>query len=236
MMGFFRFSGAHTEMRSLVLPLLGAALLWLPLSGCGAHKRPRPAPITLTAPPTLRQTPLYTSDMGGKAPSLPPLPGAEAPAAQPSPPANPEPRKPTPTPVRHAKPSPSKPADESDTAGSKEEPAGNSTETAPAPPVTVAKKSADADTVASPIGPLTAGSTPDAGQSHHDAGDLIHSTQNGVNNLKRTLSTEQTKIVLQIHSFLQQAQKALDNGDNDGAYTLATKAHVLLDELTPASQ
>jgi hypothetical protein len=31
---------------------------------------------------------------------------------------------------------------------------------------------------------------------------------------------------------LKQAQQALDNGDTDGAHTLATKAKLLLDELT----
>ncbi|MGI8770443.1 MAG: hypothetical protein ACR2JE_03300 [Acidobacteriaceae bacterium] len=243
MMAFLRFSGLSAEIRRFGLPLAGAALLLLPLSGCGLHKKPKPAAITLTPPPTLRQVPLYTSDMGGKAPTLPPLPGPDVPAAQPSPPASPEPRKAAaPTPVHHAKPSPAKPAGESDTSAStsKEVPAASGPDGSTAPPappaVSVANKTAAGDTVASPIGQLTTGNTPDAGQSHHDAGDLIHSTQNGVNNLKRTLSAEETKIVIQIHSFLQQAQKALDNGDNDGAYTLATKAHVLLDELTPASQ
>jgi outer membrane biosynthesis protein TonB len=235
-MTFLRLSRAPVTIRLFGLPLVGAALLVLPLTGCSAHKRPKPAAITLVPPPTLRQTPLYTSDMGAKAPSLPPLPGPGVPAAQPSPPANPEPKKPAPAPVHHTKPSPAKPVAESDTIASVEEPPPPTAEAAVPPPPTAAEKTKENEAVASPIGPLTAGSTPDAGQTHHDAGDLIRSTQNGIGNLKRALSAEENKIALQIHSFLQQAQRALDNGDNEGAYTLATKAHVLLDELTPTSQ
>ncbi len=239
MTAFHRFFEAPLASRQLGLPLLGAVLVLLPLTGCSLHKKPPPAAVTLTPPPTLRQTPLYTSDMGGKAPGLPQLPGSEVPSAQPSPPANPEPRKPATPVVHHAKPSPAKPAGESE-ASAKEEPPATETDTPAAPPATpptkVISKIPETDVVASPIGQLTTGSTPDTAQSHHDAGDLIRSTQEGINNLKRTLSAEQTKIVIQIHSFLQQAQKALDNGDNDGAFTLATKAHVLLDELTPPSQ
>jgi outer membrane biosynthesis protein TonB len=235
MMAFLRFSRALVITRLSGLPLFTAALLAVSLTGCSAHKKPKPAAITLTPPPTLRQTPLYTSEMGDKAPTLPPLPGPGVPAAQPSPPANPEPRKPAATPVHHPKPSPAKPVAESDTIASMEEPPPPAGDAAPPPP-TAAEKTKENEAVASPIGPLTTGSTPDAGETHHDAGDLIHSTQNGITNLKRALSAEENKIVLQIHSFLQQAQRALDNGDNEGAFTLATKAHVLLDELTPTSQ
>jgi ribosomal protein S20 len=35
----------------------------------------------------------------------------------------------------------------------------------------------------------------------------------------------------QIRTFLKQAEQAMDNGDMDGAHTLATKAKLLLDEL-----
>jgi phosphoribosylformimino-5-aminoimidazole carboxamide ribonucleotide (ProFAR) isomerase len=51
----------------------------------------------------------------------------------------------------------------------------------------------------------------------------------------RNLNGDQNKTVVQIRSFLDQAQRALHNGDVDGAHTLATKAKTLLDELTGAS-
>ena len=47
-----------------------------------------------------------------------------------------------------------------------------------------------------------------------------------------TVSTEEKATAAQIHNYLKQAQQALDNGDTDGAHLLATKAKVLLDELT----
>jgi hypothetical protein len=46
------------------------------------------------------------------------------------------------------------------------------------------------------------------------------------------LSADEKVTVAQTRTFLSQAQKALDSGDADGAHTLATKARLLLDELT----
>ncbi len=65
-------------------------------------------------------------------------------------------------------------------------------------------------------------------------GHAIDSTQRGVASLRK-LNGDQNKTVVQIRSFLEQAQRALHNGDVDGAHTLATKAKTLLDELTGAS-
>jgi hypothetical protein len=236
-----RFAGA---------PLLGASLLLVPLTGC-IHKKVKPAVIAHTVPPPLSQSPLYTSEMGDKAPPLPPIPASDgASQAQPAPPAQPDPKKYSPPPHK-VKPSPAKPASEGETSAAAKEavpasgPPGAQTgatagaevasSAAPTAPITVAKKATEDEAVASPIGQLTAGSTQDAGQSRHEASELIRTTQNGVTGIKRSLTSDQNKIVLQIHSFLQQAQKALDNGDTDGAYTLATKAHVLLDELVAPS-
>jgi hypothetical protein len=84
------------------------------------------------------------------------------------------------------------------------------------------------------IGQLTAAPSPDSSGSRQQASDLIDSTQRGVNSL-HNLSGDQNKTVAQIRSFLDQAERALHNGDLDGAHTLATKAKTLLDELTGAS-
>jgi len=85
-----------------------------------------------------------------------------------------------------------------------------------------------------PIGQLTAGPTQDTRGSRQQAVTLIDSTQRGVASL-RNLNGDQNKTVVQIRSFLEQAMRALHNGDVDGAQTLATKAKTLLDELTGAS-
>ena len=53
-----------------------------------------------------------------------------------------------------------------------------------------------------------------------------------MNGIKRPLSTDEKTTATQIRNYLKQAQQALDNGDTDGAHSLATKAKLLLDELT----
>jgi ribosomal protein S20 len=65
-----------------------------------------------------------------------------------------------------------------------------------------------------------------------ETADLIGGTEQGLSGIKRSLSTEEKVTAAQIRTFLKQAQQALDNGDSDGAHTLATKAKLLLDELT----
>jgi hypothetical protein len=84
------------------------------------------------------------------------------------------------------------------------------------------------------IGQLTAAPSADSSGSRQEAADLIGSTERGVNGL-HNLKGDQPKTVAQIRSFLDQAERALHNGDLDGAHTLATKAKTLLDELTGAS-
>jgi ribosomal protein S20 len=69
-------------------------------------------------------------------------------------------------------------------------------------------------------------------RTKHETADLITETQQGLNGIKRNLSPEEKVTATQIRTFLKQAQQALDNGDTDGAHTLATKAKLLLDELT----
>jgi hypothetical protein len=85
---------------------------------------------------------------------------------------------------------------------------------------------------ASPIGQLTTGDSALGERTKHETADLIGETQQGLNGIKRSLSTEEKVTAAQIRTFLKQAQQALDNGDTDGAHTLATKAKLLLDELT----
>jgi hypothetical protein len=84
----------------------------------------------------------------------------------------------------------------------------------------------------SPIGQLTTGDSAMGEKAKRETADLIGGTEQGLNSIKRPLSTEEKVTAAQIHTFLKQAQQALDNGDTDGAHTLATKAKLLLDELT----
>ena len=61
-------------------------------------------------------------------------------------------------------------------------------------------------------------------KTKHETTDLIGNTQQGLNGIKRPLSTEEKATAAQIHNYLKQAQQALDKGDTDGAHGLATKA------------
>ena len=83
----------------------------------------------------------------------------------------------------------------------------------------------------SPIGELTPADTPEQVQKGKDTNDLITKTEDGLNSIKRPLSTQEQETVNQIKAFLNKAKTALTNQDFDGAYILATKAKVLLDEL-----
>lgn len=85
---------------------------------------------------------------------------------------------------------------------------------------------------ASPIGQLTTGDVASGERTKAETADLIGSTQQGLNGMKRALSAEEKLTAAQIKAFLKEAQDALTSGDTDGAHTLATKAKLLLDELT----
>lgn len=84
---------------------------------------------------------------------------------------------------------------------------------------------------ATPIGKLTTGDSKSAEQNKRDTKALIQQTNQGLDQIKHALSPEERTTMVQIRTFLTQAQQALDNGDADGARTLATKAKLLLDEL-----
>jgi len=155
--------------------------------------------------------------------------------AQTQPEPEPEPA-PPPTPKKNtnhkAKPSAAKPAasdnGSTQTAGS-ETPSGNGTAPATADPTQVAANAEPG--AASPIGQLTPADTPEQAQKGKDTSDLIAKTEDGLNTVKRPLTTQEQETVNQIRAFLTKARTALTNQDFDGAFILATKAKVLLDEL-----
>jgi cytoskeletal protein RodZ len=83
----------------------------------------------------------------------------------------------------------------------------------------------------SPIGQLsTAGGDANAAD-RNTITNQINATENTLNSLHRHMSSGELKIVAQIRTFITRAREALRTNDLDGARTLSTKAHVLLDEL-----
>lgn len=84
---------------------------------------------------------------------------------------------------------------------------------------------------ASPIGQLSA-TGESAVNGRRDVELLINNTETGLTGIKRTLNNDEQTIATQIKTFLTKAKQALADNDLDGAQTLATKAKVLLEELT----
>ena len=217
------------------------ALLAISIAGCAEKK-------AKTAPPAQAQAPSLEA---GKAGALypPPLTQPSAQPAKPTPPPAPtvakaEPAPPPPPPPANAGKATSKHKSKPSAAKSASSPSSStagSTDTAAAAQLgTTTSGQADAATdvatagepaAASPIGQLTTGDT--AGHTHprKDTSDLITNTENGLNSIKRTLTPQEQETATQIRTFLTKAKQALGNEDLDGAFTLATKAKVLLDEL-----
>jgi hypothetical protein len=187
------------------------------------------------SPPQQAQAPPLQTGKGTLPPPDTPQPQekSETPLASPLPPPSaqsvPLPP-PTPKKVRKKpKPAPSKSTDTTQTAAASSggTPAANGS-TAQATPQTVSPPGGSG----SPIGQLTTGDSALGERTKHETADLIGGTQTGLNGIKRSLSTDEQVTASQIRTFLKQAQQALDSGDTDGAHTLATKAKLLLDELT----
>jgi outer membrane biosynthesis protein TonB len=209
------------QLRSL------CALLAILCTGC-SHK-------TLGTPQQAQAPPLQT----GKGTLEPPKPTQQAeksdtPLASPLPPPSAQTVPlPPPTPKKVRKPKKPKPADPPQVAGAA--PAGSQNTQASAGSTTAQAASPELQTAAtsnSAIGQLTTGDSASGERTKHETADLIGATQQGLSAIKRALSNEEKATAGQIHNYLKQAQQALDNGDADGAHLLATKAKVLLDELT----
>lgn len=168
-----------------------------------------------------------------------------------TPPVVPEPTKPDVVPAPKPAPQKKPPAKKkstsstSSTAKTAKPPAGKPATTAPdVPAATPAPAPAASDvpsteqaanvepTAVSPIGQLSSGEGGAGSQKRRETSDLINNTEQGLNNIKRTLSASEQETAAQIRVYLKQAKKALTVDDLDGASTLATKAKVLLEELT----
>ncbi len=60
---------------------------------------------------------------------------------------------------------------------------------------------------------------------------LLEGTDYNLKNISRALSADEQGMVQHIRSYMQQARDAMKDGDNERAYNLALKAHLLCDEL-----
>jgi hypothetical protein len=81
----------------------------------------------------------------------------------------------------------------------------------------------------SAIGQLSSGDPTD---TKRETVESLSAIERGLNGINRQLSESEQKTAVQIREYLKQAKAALDTGDVDGAHTLASKAKVLLSELS----
>ena len=223
-----------------------AVILLSGMMGCASgpfHRKTVPPPaLQAQQAPELSQTPLYSPEMSENNARTPSLPMEQTPLVvvkEPEPPPKKpkKPRKPRTLPIGPAKTSDAEVAANAPVAATgvntsapaQAAPAGTSTVEKRLPEAQQAKIGSAAP---SPIGELTTGDSAQVAETSHHASDLIHTTREGVDGLKRPFTPEQRKTVIEISTFLTRAEQALRNGDVDGAFGLATKAKILLDELT----
>jgi hypothetical protein len=195
-------------------------------TGCMFHKSSPPpqaqAPPLQTGKGTLNPPTTAQQQEKTDTPLASPLP---PPSAQNVPLPPPAPKK-----VRHKVKTPApKPQDTAQTPATASQPSASGAQTSaqaipPETPGTVGTPS--------PIGQLTTGDSAMGEKTKRETEDLIGGTEQGLSGIKRSLSTEEKVTAAQIRTYLKQAQQALASGDTDGAHTLATKAKLLLDELT----
>jgi len=95
-----------------------------------------------------------------------------------------------------------------------------------APPV---QQAANETSSVPAIGDLSSG---DPADLRRETESTITETEGGLKAIDRPLSGQDEKTAAQIRQFIRQARKALTSGDVDGAHTLASKAKVLLTELS----
>ena len=196
------------------------------------QKKARPLPQQAQAPPiTTGQTPTPLPTLEPDNPAPTPLPETTNEQPVNTPPAHkkhPVTHKPKPAPVKPAEGAPALATAAATLPAATDKPIAPAIPTPP-PPQT-ASTGAPADV--SPIGQLSTGDVATGSQTKRDTQDLINNTENGLTAIKRSLTPQETETANQIKTFISKARQALDNEDIDGAKTLATKARVLLDELT----
>lgn len=197
---------------------LSACSLLLVLTGC-AHKQQAVNQVPL-APP-VEDAPLPKPD---KAPTeLPPTvvstPPPPATTAATQPPAQPKPAQ------KKKKPKPQSTSTQQATGTT---PSTNAPATPATPPAN--NEQASNGSEVSAIGQLSTGAA--GGDARTEIENSLTGTEHGLNTINRKLSDDEEKTAAQIREYIKQSRTALTTNDLDGARNLATKAKLLLTELT----
>lgn len=188
----------------------------LAMSGCKKKKPPVPQPQTqaptITAPPP-QQPPVQTQ------PPVVTLP----------PPTTTEPTKP---PATNTKPSAAKPKPKH--RAPKKAANGSTTTAKTTPPVKPGTKNTVTDGGANDPGVQISAEVPtgEAAQQRQSTMNLLDSTETNLRKINsRQLSDGDQATARQIRNYITQSRLAMQDGDLERAYNLATKAHLLSDEM-----
>jgi len=179
--------------------------LSLALSGCKRKKPPVPPPQAQA--PTITDTTNVPSEI------------PEVPVPQPVP--EPTPTKPSPTVTKKTKPK-TKIETKKATPAPPNAPAANDK-------VIVEEGSKQPDPGQPPL--IASDANSQAAQQRAKANQLLSAAEYNINNLHRTLTTDDQAIVQHIRGYIDQSRQAIKDGDTERAYTLAIKAHLMSDEL-----
>ncbi|MGC2636208.1 MAG: hypothetical protein WA294_03450 [Acidobacteriaceae bacterium] len=191
------------------------------LAGCN-RKQQHPAP-----PPQSLAPSVPPSEMANQAPKMPPVP----PASQPKPvmldtSVPPVSKSETVAHPRHQRHH-AKPAETETAEQEPAKPAAAPDNSQPNPEVASGEP-----TGTSPIGELSTANN-DANTADRQAlANEITGTENALNGIHRSLSSDEQKTAALIRTFIGKARQALKIDDLDGAKNFSTKAKILLQELT----
>jgi hypothetical protein len=195
------------------------ALLLVALAGCNRKPQSAAPPLAAQAPPR------PIGQMAEMIPPMPPLPpyiddrpimlNTSVPPDAPATAVATPPKRTR----RHVKPADS----------TQQEAAKNTPATTPPPSTEVATSQPSEN---SPIGQLSTANSDATTADRQTMTDQINATENGLNHIHRSLSSEEQKTVALARTFVTKAREALKTDDLDGAKNYSTKAKLLLEELT----
>ncbi len=188
--------------QALVISLAGV----LVLAGAGCKKKKPPVPAH-SQPPTINPSP--TPPVVDQPPPQPTPPVAEAPAPTPEPKPEPRPKKSRRTAKKPAAgtPAPAK------TPATEEKPA-------PASQGDTTNVQITADVPANA-----------ATQRKQQIENILQATESDLKRISRPLSDSEQAMQRQARNFITQARLAMSDGDLERSYNLATKAHLISQEL-----
>ena len=179
-------------------------ILSLALSGCKKKKPPVPAPQAQAPTITDTNVPAAIPEVPVPRPEPEPAPSKPSPTVAKKPKVRPK--------VDTRKTSPTQPG--VSTSSDKIVVDDASRQPDPAPPPLVATEASN-----------------QAAQLRANTTQLLGAAEYNINNLRRTLSTDDQAIVQHIRGFIEQSRQAMKDGDIERAHTLALKAHLMSDEL-----